>query len=57
MLLFGLKIHPAIRIAIGVVVLVVGVVLHRVIIDAAGAAVMLIGAAQWTSRSRRGLPR
>ena len=46
-------VHPAIRIALGVVVLVIGVAVHRVIFDVAGAAVVLIGAAQWLYRMRR----
>ena len=46
-------VHPAIRIALGVVVLVIGVAMHRVIFDVAGAAVVLIGAAQWLYRRRR----
>ena len=46
-------VHPAIRIALGVVVLVIGVAVHRVIFDVAGAVVVLIGAAQWLYRLRR----
>jgi hypothetical protein len=46
-------VHPAIRIALGVVVLVIGVAVQRVIFDVAGAAVVLIGAAQWLYRMRR----
>jgi hypothetical protein len=58
MLLGLVKVHPAIRIAIGVVVLVIGVAVHRVIVDVAGVAVVLIGAAQWLYRVRRpGSPR
>jgi hypothetical protein len=51
-MLFG-TVHPGIRAALGVVVLVVGLLLHRVILDAAGAAVVLIGAGQWFYRWRR----
>jgi hypothetical protein len=46
-------VHPAIRIALGVVVLVIGVTVHKMIFDVAGAAVVLIGAAQWLYRMRR----
>ena len=49
--------HPAIRLAIGVVVLVVGVAVHKVIFDVAGAAVILVGAGQWLYRIRQGGPR
>jgi hypothetical protein len=49
-------VHPAIRIALGVVVLAAGVVLHKVLLDVAGAAVILIGAGQWLYRTRRGGP-
>jgi hypothetical protein len=45
-------VHPAIRIALGVVVLVIGVAVHKVIFDVAGA-VVLIGVAQWLYRMRR----
>jgi len=51
-MLFG-GLHPAIRIAIGLVVLVVGVTLHRVLLDVAGGVVMVIGAAQWLAGARR----
>jgi hypothetical protein len=47
-------VHPAIRFAVGVVVLVVGVAVHKVYLDVIGAAVILIGAAQWLYRSRQG---
>jgi hypothetical protein len=55
-MLFG-TVHPAIRTALGVAVLVAGVVWHRVILDVAGAAVILIGAGQWLYGSRRTGPR
>ena len=55
-MLFG-TVHPAIRAALGVVVLVVGVVLHKVILDVAGAAIVLIGAGQWLYRTRRTGPK
>jgi hypothetical protein len=50
-------VHPATRIALGVAVLIVGVAVHKVILDVAGAVVVLIGAAQWLYRTRRGGPR
>jgi hypothetical protein len=51
-------VHPAIRIALGLVVLVIGVAVHKLIFDVAGAVVVLIGAAQWLYRLRRpGAPR
>jgi len=46
-------VHPAIRIAIGLVVLIAGVTLHKVIFDVAGAVVMIAGAAQWLHKARR----
>src|SRR5260370_972143 len=46
-------VHPAIRIAIGLVVLIAGVTLHKVIFDVAGAVVMIAGAAQWLHKTRR----
>jgi hypothetical protein len=48
-----LGIHPAIRLAIGAVVLAIGVATHRVLFDAAGAVVILLGAGQWLYRARR----
>jgi hypothetical protein len=50
--------HPAIRIALGAVVLVIGVAIQKLIFDVAGAVIVLIGAAQWLYRLRRpGTPR
>ena len=49
-------VHPAIRTALGVVVLVAGVVLHKVFLDVAGAAVILIGAGQWLYSTHRSGP-
>jgi hypothetical protein len=48
-MLFGI-VHPAIRAAAGVVLLVIGVVLHSVVLDAAGAAAIVISAIQWLHR-------
>jgi hypothetical protein len=48
-MLFGI-VNPAIRAAAGVVLLVIGLLLHRVILDAAGAAAIVISAVQWLHR-------
>jgi hypothetical protein len=48
-MLFG-TVNPAIRAAAGVVLLVIGVVLHSVVLDATGAAALVIGAVQWLHR-------
>jgi hypothetical protein len=45
-------VHPVIRIAIGIAVLVVGIAIHRYIFDIAGAAIVLLGAVTWTRRTR-----
>lgn len=50
-MLFGI-VNPAIRAAAGVVLLVTGLLLHRVILDAAGAAAIVISAVQWLHRRR-----
>ena len=46
-------VHPAIRIALGVLVLVIGMAVHKVVLDVAGAVVVLICAAQLLYRMRR----
>jgi len=53
-MLFGLlgTIHPAIRAAVGVVILVIGVLLHMVLLGAAGAAAVVISAVQWLHRKQ-----
>ena len=60
-MLFGMfgSINPLIRAAAGVAILVIGLVLHRVLIDAAGAAAIVISAVQWLYRRRgtQGPPR
>lgn len=48
-----LGIHPAIRLLIGAVLLAVGVAMHRVLVDVAGAVVILLSAGQWLYRARR----
>jgi hypothetical protein len=52
-MLFGI-VNPAIRLAIGVAVLVIGIALHRMVFDAIGAVIGVIGAVQWVYRSRGG---
>jgi hypothetical protein len=42
------------RLAIGVVVVVIGIALHRVLLDVTGAVIIVIGAVQWVYRSRGG---
>jgi len=44
--------HPAVRLVAGVVAVVTAVVMQKVFLDVAGAAVILLSAAQWLSRSR-----
>jgi hypothetical protein len=53
-MLFGLlgTIHPAIRAAVGVVILVIGVLLHMVLLGAGGAAAIVISAVQWLHRKQ-----
>lgn len=53
MLLFGIA-NPAIRLAVGVVMLAIGIALHRVLFDAIGAVAIGIGVVQWVYRSRGG---
>jgi hypothetical protein len=45
-------VHPAVRVALGLVLLAIGVVLHKVYLDVAGAAVIAVGAGQWLYRRR-----
>jgi hypothetical protein len=47
---------PAIRAVIGVVLLVIGVLLHMVLLDVAGAAAIVISVWMWRSH-RAGSPR
>ena len=42
--------HPAIRLVVGVVVVVIGVAAHKVFLDVIGAAVVVISAVQWMTR-------
>ena len=43
-------VHPAIRLVAGVVVVVVGVTVHKVFLDVIGGAVVVISAVQWLTR-------
>jgi len=45
--------HPAIRLVVGVVVVVIGVAMHKVFLDVAGAAVVVLSAVQWVSNQGR----
>jgi hypothetical protein len=45
-------VHPAIRLAVGVVVVVVGVTVHKVFLDVIGGAVVVISAGQWLTRQK-----
>lgn len=44
------RVHPAIRLAVGIAVLIAGVVIHKPILDVVGAAMVLVGAITWKSR-------
>ncbi len=46
---FGIA-SPAVRLAIGVVVLVIGITLHQVLFDITGAVLIVLGASQWIYR-------
>jgi hypothetical protein len=45
--------HPAVRLVVGAVLLAIGVAMHKVLLDVAGGAVILLSAVQWLSRARR----
>jgi hypothetical protein len=53
-MLFGMfgSVNPVIRAAVGVVILVIGLMLHKVVLDVAGAAAIVISVAQWLHRRR-----
>jgi hypothetical protein len=42
--------HPAIRLVVGAVVVVIGVAAHMVFLEAIGGAVVVISAVQWVTR-------
>ena len=44
--------HPAIRLVVGVAVVVIGVAVHKVFLDVIGAAVVVLSAVQWMGRQR-----
>ena len=44
--------NPAIRLAVGVLVVVIGVAAHKVFLDVIGAAVVVISVVQWMTRQR-----
>ena len=45
-------VHPAIRLVVGVAVVVVGVAMHKVFLDAIGGAVVALSAFQWITRQK-----
>lgn len=49
--------HPVVRLVIGIAVVVLGVVTHRVFLDVIGAAVVVLSAVQQMTRARRTGPR
>jgi hypothetical protein len=44
--------HPAIRLVVGVAVVVVGVAMHKVFLDVIGGAVVALSAFQWITRQK-----
>jgi len=54
MLLFGLRISPLVRAAIAVIVIVIGIAVHKYVLDAAGAVVLVVAGWQFAARRRRG---
>ena len=44
--------HPAIRLAAGVVIVVIGVAMHKVFLDVIGGVVVALSAFQWMTRQR-----
>ena len=52
-MLFG-GISPVVRAVIGVVVLVAGLALHKVLLEVAGGAVIAVGLGQWLFSKQRG---
>ena len=44
--------HPAIRLVAGVVVVVIGMAMHKVFLDVIGGAVVALSAFQWMTRHR-----
>jgi hypothetical protein len=50
MFLLGMSVNPAVKAVLGIAVLVVGVLMHLVLIDAIGAALILLAAGQLLRR-------
>jgi hypothetical protein len=48
------RVHPALRPLGGAIILVLGLVLHRVVLDVVGAIGIALGVASWVYASRRG---
>lgn len=44
--------HPAIRLGVGVAVVVIGVAMHKVFLDVIGGAVVALSAFQWMTHQR-----
>jgi hypothetical protein len=44
--------HPAIRLVVGVAVVVIGVAVHKVFLDVIGGAVVALSAFQWMTRQK-----
>ncbi len=53
-MLMLLGVPPAIRFALGVVALALGLILHILLLGLAGAVIIVISTAQWYFRRRRG---
>jgi hypothetical protein len=45
-------VHPAVRLVVGVAVVVVGVAMHKVFLDVIGGAVVALSAYQWITRQK-----
>ena len=45
-------VHPAIKLVAGVVVVVIGVAMHKVFLDVIGGAIVALGAFQWITRQQ-----
>jgi threonine/homoserine/homoserine lactone efflux protein len=52
MFMFGVSVNPAIRAILGIAVLVVGIVLRQVVLDAAGGVLILWAGGQWLRHRR-----
>jgi hypothetical protein len=45
-------VHPAVRLVVGVVVVVIGVAMHKVFLDVIGGAIVALSAFQWITRQK-----